>query len=153
MSVSHAEFTLERRYPQTPAQVFSAFADPALKERWFANPGNWSDAEWEMDFRVGGGERNAGGASAGRHNDFRSRFHDIVENERIVYSYDLFHDQRLISVSLTTIELLAADAGTRLTFTEQGAFFDGPDAAAAREHGSGKLLDLLGAFLAGEGER
>lgn len=37
MSVSHAEFTLERRYGHTPAQVFSAFADPALKERWFAS--------------------------------------------------------------------------------------------------------------------
>ncbi|HVY95868.1 MAG TPA: SRPBCC family protein [Solirubrobacterales bacterium] len=153
MSVSHAEFTIERHYRQTPAQVFSAFADPALKERWFANPGNWSDAEWEMDFRVGGGERSAGGASAGRHNEFRSRFHDIVENERIVYSYDLLHDRRLISVSLTTIELFAGAAGTRMTFTEQGAFFDGLDAAAAREHGTGKLLDLLGGFLAGESER
>lgn len=150
MSVSHAEFTIERRYAQTPAQVFSAFAEPALRERWFANPGNWSDAEWELDFRVGGGERSAGGASAGRHNEFRSRFHDIVAGERIVYSYDLFHDRRLISVSLTTIELSAAGDGTRLLYTEQGAFFDDPEAAAAREHGSGKLLDRLGRFLAGE---
>lgn len=38
-----------------------------------------------------------------------------------------------------------------MTFTEQGAFFDGPDAAAAREHGTDKLLGLLAGFLAGEG--
>jgi uncharacterized protein YndB with AHSA1/START domain len=150
MSVAHAEFTLERRYPQTPAQTFSAFADPDLKRRWFANPGNWSDAEFELDFRVGGGELSAGGAEAGRHNLFRSRFHDIVADERIVYSYDLFHDRRLISVSLATIEFLPDGDGTRLLFTEQGAFFDDLDAGAAREQGTGKLLARLGRFLAGE---
>lgn len=147
MSVTHGEFTLERRYPQEPAQAFSAFADPDLKRRWFANPGNWSDAEYELDFRVGGGELNAGGADSGRHNLFRSRFHDIVENERIVYSYDLLHDHRLISVSLTTVEFLADGNGTRLLFTEQGAFLDDPSAGAVREHGTGELLRLLGAFL------
>lgn len=151
MSVTHAEFTIEREYPQTRAQVFAAFADPALRERWFANPGNWSDAEWELDFRIGGGELSAGGAEAGRHNLFRSRFHDIVEDERIVYSYDLFHDRRLISVSLTTVELGPGEGGgTRLRFTEQGVFFDGAIAAAEREHGSGVLLDRLGRFLTGE---
>ena len=151
MSVTHDEFTIERDYPQTPAQAFSAFADPALKEQWFANPGNWSDAEWELDFRVGGGELNAGGAGAGRHNLFRSRFHDIVDGERIVYCYDLLHDRRLISVSLTTVEFQAGEGGgTRLRFTEQGVFFDGAIAASERQHGSGKLLDRLGRFLAGE---
>jgi uncharacterized protein YndB with AHSA1/START domain len=151
MSVTHAEFTIERRYTQTPAQTFSAFADPELKRQWFANAGNWEDAEWELDFRVGGGELSAGGAAAGNHKLFRSRFHDIVEDERILYSYDLFHDQRLISVSLTTVEFGPDEGGgTRLLFTEQGAFFDGLDAAEVREHGSGKLLDRLGRFLAGE---
>lgn len=151
MSVTHDEFTIERDYPQTRAQVFSAFADPALKEQWFANAGNWSDAEWELDFRVGGGELSAGGAEVGRHKLFRSRFHDIVDGERIVYSYDLLHDQRLISVSLTTVEFQAGEGGgTRLRFTEQGVFFDGAVAASEREHGSGKLLDRVGRFLTGE---
>ncbi len=150
MSVTHDQFTIEREYPQAPAKAFSAFADPALKEQWFANPGDWSDAEWELDFRVGGGELSAGGAETGRHNLFRSRFHDIVDGERIVYSYDLLHDQRLISVSLATVEFQVGDeGGTRLRFTEQGVFFDGAIAASEREHGSGKLLDLLGRFLAG----
>jgi uncharacterized protein YndB with AHSA1/START domain len=151
MSVTHSEFTIERDYPQRPAQVFAAFADPALKERWFANPGNWSDAEWDLDFRVGGGELSAGGAAAGRHNLFRSRFHDIVDGERIIYSYDLFHDGRLISVSLTTVEFgPSVNGGTSLRFTEQGVFFDGAIAADERKHGSGKLLDRVGRFLAGE---
>jgi uncharacterized protein YndB with AHSA1/START domain len=150
MSVTHADFTIERRYGCTPRETFSAFSDPELKRQWFANPGNWPDAVWELDFRVGGGEVHSGGSPGGRHNEFKSRFHDIVENERIVFAYDLLHDHRLISVSLTTIEFFADGDGTRLVFTEQGAFFDGPDATAAREHGTGKMLDALGRFLAGE---
>lgn len=150
MSVAHADFTIERRYPYTPAQTFSAFADPALRRRWFANPGGWDNAEWELDFRVGGGEVSKGGRPGGRYNEFRSRFHEIVENERIIFVYDLLHDHRLISVSLTTVEFLPDGDGTRMLFTEQGAFFDGPDAAAEREHGTGLLIDALGRFLAGD---
>lgn len=150
MSVTHAEFTIERRYPHTQRQVFSAFADPELKRAWFANAGDWPNAQWELDFRVGGTEFSSGGAPGGRLNEFRSRFHDIVEDERIVFAYDLLHDHRLVSVSLTTVELSPAGDGTLLRFTEQGAFFDDPGAPAPREHGTGILLDRLGRFLAGE---
>lgn len=150
MSTAHAEFTIERRYPFAPAQIFAAFADPELKRQWFANPGGWENAEWKLDFRVGGGELSRGGHPGGRYNEFRSRFHEIVENERIVFVYDLFHDRRLISVSLTTVEFHPDNDGTSMRLTEQGVFFDGPDAAAEREHGTGLLLDMLGRFLAGE---
>jgi uncharacterized protein YndB with AHSA1/START domain len=150
MSVTHADFTIERRYGCTPGQTFSAFSEPELKRQWFANAGNFPDSEWELDFRVGGEEVNSGSFPGGTHHAFRSRYHEIVENERIVFAYDLLLDHRLISVSLTTIEFLADGDGTRLRFTEQGAFFDGPHAAAEREHGTGKLLDLLDGFLAGE---
>jgi hypothetical protein len=52
-------------------------------------------------------------------------------------------------VSLATIELAPAGAGTRFTITEQGAFLDGYDDAGSREHGTGLLLDRLGAALQG----
>jgi uncharacterized protein YndB with AHSA1/START domain len=150
MSLTHADFTIERRYGCTPHQTFSAFSDPELKRQWFANPGNWPDAVWELDFRVGGGEVNSGGSPGGTHHAFTSRFHDIVEDERIVFAYDLLVDHRLVSVSLTTIEFFADGDGTRLVFSEHGAFFDGLDDPAGREHGTGKLLDALERFLAGE---
>lgn len=148
MSVTHADFTIERRYPCTPEQAFSGFADAELKRQWFTKP-DWVDVEWNLDFRVGGGEVSRGGPPGGRHNEFRSRFHDIVGGERIVYAYDLLHDGRLISVSLATIEFRPEGGGTRLAFTEQGVFFDGAVAAAEREHGTGKLLDALEEFLVG----
>ena len=79
---------------------------------------------------------------------FEARYWDIVPNERIVYAYDMHLDDTRISVSLATIQLQPTTGGTRLVLTEQGAFLDGHDTVAAREHGTGELLDSLGAFLA-----
>lgn len=48
---------------------------------------------------------------------------------------------------LATPQLEPAGRGTRLKVAEQGAFLDGFDDAGSREHGTGKLLDALGASL------
>ena len=60
MSIRQHDFTIERRFRQTPAQAFRAFADPELKQRWFGAPEGWTDANWELDFRVGGSEVSVG---------------------------------------------------------------------------------------------
>lgn len=152
MSIRQHDFTLERRFPQTPEQTFRAFSDPELKRRWFSPPDEWGDAEWSLDFRVGGGELSKARDTDGTLHEFRSRFHDIVDGTRIVFAYDLLLDDRLISVSLTTVEVgPGEDGGTHLTFTEHGAFFDELEDPAEREHGTGLLLDGLERFLAGEG--
>ena len=146
MSVTHAEFTIERQYHCTPSQTFSAFADPELKARWFAVPERFENRVWELDFRVGGGEVNSGGPAGGavphlpqplpRHRRRRAdrlRLRPAPRRPPDVASPD--HDRALPRRS-----------GTRLVFTEQGAFFDGLDDPAEREHGTGKLLDALGAL-------
>jgi len=45
------------------------------------------------------------------------------------------------------VEFKPAGGGTRLLFTEQAVFLDGYDSVASREHGTGELLDALGALL------
>jgi hypothetical protein len=58
-------------------------------------------------------------------------------------------NDKKISVSLATMQLKAVSGGnTVLKVTEQGAFLDGYDDAGSREHGTGHLLDVLGASLA-----
>jgi uncharacterized protein YndB with AHSA1/START domain len=56
-SVTHSTFIIERSYPATPQRVFNAFADPAIKRRWFAEGEESKLEEYEADFRVGGSER------------------------------------------------------------------------------------------------
>jgi uncharacterized protein YndB with AHSA1/START domain len=151
MSIRQHDFTIERHFRQSPEQTFQAFADPELRRRWFAVPESWTQPEWSLDFRVGGGEVNAGRDHDGIHHAFRSRFHDIVDGERIVFAYDMLLDGRLTSVSLTTVEVRPDDGGgTHLLFTEHGAFLDGIEDPSRREHGTGLLVDSLEAFLARE---
>ncbi len=91
---------------------------------------------------------SVGSDPRGTLHEFRSRYHDIVEGERIVLAYDLSLDGRLISVSLTTVEARPDGDATRLVFTEHGAFLDDLEDPAEREHGTGLLLDGLAGFLA-----
>jgi uncharacterized protein YndB with AHSA1/START domain len=145
--VVHDTFTLEREYPVSPEQVFGAFANLAIKRRWFAGPEGWEAAdEHTLDFRVGGREHERSGPPGGPSHSFDATYLDIVPNERIIYSYTLSLDDRAISVSLTTIEIFPHPEGSRLRLTEQGAYFEEGD-PSLRRHGTGELLDALGHAL------
>jgi uncharacterized protein YndB with AHSA1/START domain len=142
-SVEHAVFSVERVYDVSPDRVFAAWSDPQAKARWFGR----SEGEFELDFRVGGWERGRGTLPDGREYAFEAHYSDIVPNRRIVYTYDMHVDGIRISVSVATAEFEPESDGTRLVFTEQGAFLDGHETPARREQGMGSLLDSLGQWL------
>lgn len=146
-SVTHATFVVERTFDVPPARVFNAFADPKVKARWFAAPDDWGNTEVSMDFRIGGREINNGGPAGGPIHYFESEYHDIVADERIVYSYWMHMDEKLISVSVATIEFRPKGSGTHLVLTEQGAFLDGLDQVQTREEGTRQLMGALAAEL------
>jgi uncharacterized protein YndB with AHSA1/START domain len=145
-SVVHSTFTIERTYDRAPARVFAAWADPEIKSRWFGGE-DGAPAPIDMDFRVGGRESNRSEPGADFQFAFDGLYHDIVPDERIVFSYDLSLGGALVSVSLATVELRATGSGTQLTYTEHGAFLDGLDDPALREQGTIGLLDELGRWL------
>lgn len=55
MSVMNGGWTVERDYPHRPATVFAAWADPAVKVRWF-DVSERAAASYRNDFRFGGQE-------------------------------------------------------------------------------------------------
>ncbi|UXN72289.1 SRPBCC domain-containing protein [Devosia sp. A8/3-2] len=71
-------------------------------------------------------------------------YQDIVENNRIVYSYQMSPGGQRISVSVAAVELFADGTGTRLTVTEHGCFFDGLDTVDQRKQGTEWLMGELG---------
>jgi uncharacterized protein YndB with AHSA1/START domain len=147
-SVVHDVFHLERVYDATAEQVYKALSDEVAKSRWFYGPEGWRLIERTMDVRVGGRERVKGGFDGGVTTTFDAIYHDVVPRERLVYTYEMRIDERKISVSLATLEIESAGSGrTKLKVCEQGAFLDGYDDAGKRKHGTGDLLDKLGASL------
>ena len=147
-SAAHATFHLTRTYPAPVARVWKALTDPAAKAKWFGGPPEEMELlERHMDVRVGGTERAKGRWKSGVVSTFDATYFDVISNERLVYSYVMHLDDRKISVSLATMELRAEGARTTLAVTEQGVFLDGYDDAGSREHGTGFLLDALGASL------
>ena len=142
-SIEQATFVVERVYDASPDRTFAAWSDPQAKARWY----NGSEGDYELDFRVGGWERHRGMLPDGREYAYRALFWDIVPGQRIVYTYDMLLDGIRISVSVATAEFKPERDGTRLVFTEQGAFLDGHEIPARREQGMGSLLDSLGQWL------
>jgi uncharacterized protein YndB with AHSA1/START domain len=150
-TLKHDTFRIERTYAQPPARVFAAWASADAKAAWFRGPkeAGWTPTLREMDFRPGGRERAHGRFASGHTSAFEARYFDIVPDSRIVLCYDMYVDDRKISVSLATVELQAEGGGTKLVYTEQGVFLDGHDDAGSRERGTRGLLDQLEAALRG----
>jgi uncharacterized protein YndB with AHSA1/START domain len=146
MTITHGTFAIERTYDADPARVFRAWADPAAKVLWFGAGEDGAGGGYELDFRVGGREVNTGEFEGSVYR-YEAVYHDIVESRRIVYAYDMYKDDARISVSLGTIQLEPAGAGTKLVYTENGAFFDGADTPEQRQGGTEQILDALGESL------
>jgi uncharacterized protein YndB with AHSA1/START domain len=143
-TVTHGSFTLERTFDAPPERVFRAFSEPSIKQRWFGSTDDWENGPHALDFRIGGEEIASGRPpGGGPMSTYKAIYQDIVPDERIVITYDMWLDQTLISVSLATFEFKAAGSGTQLVMTEQDAFLDGFDQLGSREEGSKLILDAL----------
>ena len=156
-SATHDQFTIERSYPAAASRVFAAFASSEAKNIW-GDTGDLEPAEGdadaaEFDFRVGGRERFSH-KWQGTTFRYDALYYDIVPDQRIVYSYEMYANDTRISVSVATIEFAKTGDGTTLTYTEQGAYLDGidgPDAPRLRQEGTTEMLDNLPGYLQSQG--
>lgn len=152
---THASFVIERFYSASPKRVFAAWSDPVAKRAWFVEGEGWDIQSYEIDFREGGSENSTYGFRRGEEvfgekTAFTNEtvFNEIIENERIVFTYSMARNGARFSVSLATVEIKEANGGSRMIFTEHGAFFEGGDNVTMREQGWQELLGKLDAFLA-----
>ena len=152
--VTHDTMVIERTYAASPARVFAAWADESAKAVWMlGSEDDFVPEGYRLDFRVGGSEWIRGEA-AGDVYTYDARYDDIVENERIVFSYYMLRDDVPLSSSVTSVEFRAdgADtAKTHLVLTEHGMYLDGEDKPALRLEGISAQLDALTGWLAKNG--
>jgi uncharacterized protein YndB with AHSA1/START domain len=141
-SIVHGTFTIERSYAVPPARAFKAWADPAIKAKWFG-----AGASEVFDFREGGREYASGAMDEKTTFTFEVRYYDIVPDNRIVYTYEMAMNGARLSVSVATVEFRAEGKGTKLVLREDGAFLDGLDTVDQRRQGTEMLLNQLGTVL------
>jgi uncharacterized protein YndB with AHSA1/START domain len=146
-SQTHATFVIERSYPVSVSAVWHALSDNDARDQWFGGGPEFDVQEKSHDFRVGGHAVEAGQWRGGPTSRFLSTYTDIVNQQRMIFTYDMWVDDRHMSTSLTTIVVERDGDGTRLTYTEQGVHLDGLDTVDGREEGTRGLLDNLGSFL------
>jgi uncharacterized protein YndB with AHSA1/START domain len=159
LQITHGTFTIEKRYPHAPEKVFAAFRDPAKKRRWMGGEDDPNSAarkhhgdgfeivSFEMNFKVDEFERWTFRVPGGELMRNDTRYHLIIPNRSIVFVYTMDSGDRRMSSSQNTVEFIKDGAGTRLVFTEQGVYFDGPEAARGREVGTNDVLETLGREL------
>jgi uncharacterized protein YndB with AHSA1/START domain len=150
-SETHATFVIERAYPVPVDVVWHALSDNDARDQWFGGGDEFEVREKSHDFRVGGHATEDGQWRGGPTSRFESTYTDIVDQARIVFTYDMWVDGRHISTSLTTIAVEPGDGATLLTYTEQGVHLDGLDTVEGREEGMRGILDTLGSFVARAG--
>jgi uncharacterized protein YndB with AHSA1/START domain len=141
--VIHKTFTIERTFKQPPSRVFAAYADPVKKCRWFAEGEGWVVEQFDVDFRVNGHETSRFRFRDGPPISNDTVITDIVPDQRIIVAYTMAIDGKRISSSLGTTELVASGSGTKLVYTEQGAYLGGEDGSVDRESGCRELLEAL----------
>lgn len=148
-SVIHHTYVIERSYPASCQRVFAAFSDPAKKRHWFAEGERSTLEEFAMDFRVGGTERVCFRLPNGMLCRNDTVYQDIVPDQRIVIAYAMSVNDKRISSSQATTELLPTENGTNLIFTEQAAFFEGADGPQIRQEGWRLHFEQLAKEMAG----
>ena len=106
-----------------PEEVFSAWTEPALLERWWAGVGGWTDAHAEIDLRVGGlylftmrdergGEDRVGGV-----------YTEVSRPENLGFTWTWENEPSVMrgsAGSLVEIVLRAAAGGTQLSLSHSG---------------------------------
>lgn len=140
---AHTTFVIERAFAAPPAAVFRAWSDPEAKKRWTdCHPDSWTRSH-SLDFRIGGLEVNSAFDEQGVGHHYQALYLDIVQDERIVYAYDIVTAGTRVSVSLVTVEFKPSGAGARMVFTEQAVFLDGAPGLEERIEGTGEGFDRL----------
>jgi uncharacterized protein YndB with AHSA1/START domain len=144
----HDTICLERRLPHPPAAVFAAYASVEQRLAWSA-PSDDEIVVFEADdFRVGGIDQFLCGPRSAPNFVGTTRYEDIVDNERIVFTERLVHGDQLLAMSLVTWVLTADGTGTILVVTDQVTSLAGQGPIDGSREGYSAILDRLADHLA-----
>ena len=138
IEATQAEYALEisRRFDAPQALVFKAWTSKEHLLRWWG-PKDFTATSEKLEFCVGGAYRHVIHAPDGKSYGMSGVYREIVEPERIVFTF-AWDDG---PATLVTVTITPEGRGSRLTFRHEPF----PDAASRDSHesGWGECLDRL----------
>ena len=136
--------TLKRRLKASPAQVFSAWADPEKIVRWFGPvETSSSSVRAEMDVRPGGRYRISFQTEDGDYHEVGGVYHEVVPDTRLVFTW-AWHSTP-DRESLVTVTVAKDGDGAILTLHHEQFFDD--TARDGHKRGWTGTLDKLERYL------
>jgi uncharacterized protein YndB with AHSA1/START domain len=110
---------LHQRFKAGRDQVFRAWTDPAVLQRWWC-PSGWIPAEIEMDVRVGGGYRiGMQRLQGGKPVYIRGHFLDVHVPERLVYTWKWINAFDDMPETCVTVEFFERNGVTELVLSHE----------------------------------
>lgn len=137
---------IEREFDAPPARVFAAYTTPSDVENWWG-PSIYETRVDKLEPRIGGEWAFSHPNPEGDDHAFRGVYHDIVENKRIVQTFEYLGAPG--HVSLETMEFEDLGGRTKLTAI---AVFGAPEAleamkASGMEDGMLETYERLAALV------
>jgi uncharacterized protein YndB with AHSA1/START domain len=114
---------LTRALRAPPEEVFSAWTEPELLERWWNGVGGWTEAHAEIDLRVGGSYRFTMRDEGGGVDGVGGVYTEVSRPERLSFTWTWENEPAVMrgsGGSLVQVVLHEAPEGTRLALTHSG---------------------------------
>jgi uncharacterized protein YndB with AHSA1/START domain len=139
------ELTVSRVIDAPRPLVFKAWTDPAQIALWWG-PKGFTTVEYQMDIRPGGAYRLVMRSPEGTDHRKRGTYREIVEPERIVFTFAWEEpDGRLGVELLVTVTLEVLGSRTRLTLCQTG--FDTVEWRDSHLAGWTSCLERFGEYM------
>ena len=139
---------LTRVLHASPDDVFSAWTEPALLERWWADVGGWVEAKADVDLKVGGAYHLSMRDESGALDGVLGAYTEVARPERLAFTWTWANEPSVMrgsEGSLVEVVLRKASGGTQLTLTHGG--FESKVVRDLHEDGWNALLTSLFGFL------
>lgn len=134
---------LVHEFTAPPSRVFAAWSTPDALLRWGKPSDEWRMKITSFEFAQGKDQVSEFGPPGGPTFINRMRYHDIVQDERIVMAGSMSSADATIFVGVLTLEFVPSTRGCRLKLTEQGVFLDGNDSPENHVAGWNEMLERL----------
>ena len=147
MTPDTASYEFQRSMPLSADKLWPLLIDPKHRENWGVPDPSMTLEVTKVDTRVGGLEHHRCGPAENPEFEVETRWYNLTEPSRAVYTETLIFGGEAVATSLVTYGIVEKDGGSDLLVTVAASSFSGPEALDEMNAGWAGGLDLLMAYV------